>query len=79
MILLSSVEGQLVRVDNVDNIDLVLVFCFALFKVIAITGDELHTILVPLLHLGTGKNQKAAFGLAEQHQLPKHLATYWQH
>ena len=41
MILLSSVEGKLVRVNNVHHVDLVLVLGFAIGVVVAITGDKL--------------------------------------
>ena len=50
VILLSSVEWQLVGVDNIHNIDLVIILSFALEEIIAVAGNQLHPVSVVFLH-----------------------------
>lgn len=61
VILLSSVEWQLVRVHNIHHIDLVCVLCFALLKIVAVTGNQFHAILVALLHSRGQQNQTKVY------------------
>lgn len=62
VILLCSVERQLIRINNIHNVDLVIVLGFASLEVIAITGNQIHTILVALLQHG---NQRLLKPLAQ--------------
>jgi len=49
VILLCSVKGQFIRINNVHHIDLVVILGFASVEIITITGNQIHAILVALL------------------------------